>query len=163
MSKRLRPHAGLRGPRRLLRSPAPKSESIVIIVSPPERSCCQKRTNVCSKRLKEMKQLTRGTGTSSSRSKGSGELQTISLPSTTNSSKKQPGFSAVGQPAAPSNFIPLASGLEHDEESGEKGDDDDQSGAVRNGWASEAYDPAFVSGCGSECRACGGQGGSIAV
>jgi hypothetical protein len=31
----------------------------------------------------------------------------------------------------------------------------DPSGAVRNGWYSQRYEPEFISGCGTDCSACG--------
>jgi len=33
-------------------------------------------------------------------------------------------------------------------------EENDPSGAVRNGWYFERYDPAFITGCGSDCSAC---------
>jgi hypothetical protein len=33
----------------------------------------------------------------------------------------------------------------------------DPSGAVRNGWHSQRYEPEFISSCGTDCSACGGR------
>jgi hypothetical protein len=35
--------------------------------------------------------------------------------------------------------------------------ENDPSGAVRNGWYAQRYEPEFISGCGKDCSACGGR------
>lgn len=42
-------------------------------------------------------------------------------------------------------------------------EENDPSGAVRNGWYHERYDPKFISGCDSSCRVCRGKEDRIAV
>ena len=42
-------------------------------------------------------------------------------------------------------------------------EENDPSGAVRNGWYHERYDPKFITGCDSSCRACRGKEDRIAV
>ena len=42
-------------------------------------------------------------------------------------------------------------------------EENDPSGAVRNGWYHERYDPMFITGCDSSCRACRGKESRIAV
>jgi hypothetical protein len=42
-------------------------------------------------------------------------------------------------------------------------EENDPSGAVRNGWYHQRYDPEFITGCDSSCRACKGKGDRIAV
>lgn len=111
-----------------------------------------------------MKQLTRDTGSSTSRAKGSdsGELQSISLSNTSSSgpAKKKPLFKAVGFQPVGQQSVVSASALTGQ---GDVPDGGDESGAVRNGWAEEKYDPRFVSGCASDCAVCGGESGRIEV
>jgi hypothetical protein len=42
-------------------------------------------------------------------------------------------------------------------------EENDPSGAVRNGWYHQRYDPEFITGCDSSCRACKGKPDRIAV
>nr|OQO29292.1 hypothetical protein B0A51_04086 [Rachicladosporium sp. CCFEE 5018] len=116
------------------------------------------------KRLKEMKSLTRDPSlnqpsafTSRSTNAQSGELRSLALPAITptTGAKKKPVFRTVGAPAPSTatttattvGSLPGLTGL-----AGLAGGD--ESGAVRNGWASEAYDPAVVSGCSDDCGVC---------
>lgn len=122
-----------------------------------------RQLTLISQRLKDMKQLTRDTGSSTSRSKGSdsGELQSISV--STQPAKKKPLFKAVGfAPVGQQAVVPASAPAEQGE-AVSASDTGDESGAVRNGWAEERYDPRFVSGCASDCGVCGGESGRIEV
>ncbi|OQO10689.1 hypothetical protein B0A48_03989 [Cryoendolithus antarcticus] len=110
------------------------------------------------KRLKEMKSLTRdpslnqpSASTSRSTKGGDGELRSLALPPTTpaTGAKKKPVFRTVGAaPSAPTSSTPSAAPVSSLMGGG------DESGAIRNGWASEAYDPGVVNGCSDDCGVC---------
>ena len=36
-------------------------------------------------------------------------------------------------------------------------EENDPSGAVRNGWYADRYEPEFITGCSSDCEVCGGE------
>jgi hypothetical protein len=101
-------------------------------------------------------------------------LKSIDLPSAATSGsasgqgvKKKPVFKSTLQPHnAPA---PETEGKAADAPGVDFEDDDDPSGAIRNGWADDAYDPEFVMGCEDEgCSVCvngqiyvGGGGGTV--
>lgn len=81
----------------------------------------------------------------------------ISLNPSGSSTKKKPVFKSTLQPqnaaAVPSAPDPAVSTTV----------DDDPSGAVRNGWYEDRYDPKFVTGCEEDCPVCHGKNDPICL
>ena len=121
-----------------------------------------------SQRLKEMKQLTKDTGGGLSRGKSSqanSEIKSISLTPASNpgAPKKKPVFKTVGAPSTVAS-APFSLGSKLDVNDPKSAtEENDPSGAVRNGWYAEGYEPEFVTGCDVDCGACGGRDGRIAI
>jgi hypothetical protein len=90
------------------------------------------------------------------------------MPKSTTSTgpKKKPVFKAIGGSSQALSAMPISAlGVSTLDPSRPEtaNEDNDPSGAVRNGWYAERYDPRVISGCGSDCRACGGSSGSITL
>ncbi|KAM0714372.1 hypothetical protein Q7P37_010159 [Cladosporium fusiforme] len=120
-------------------------------------------------RLKEMKQLTKDTGGGLRGNKSSttnNEIQSISLaPANSGAPKKKPVFKAIGSSsnAAPAALPAALTGALDVNDPSTATEENDLSGAVRNGWYAERYEPDFISGCDEGCGACGGREGRIAI
>lgn len=86
-------------------------------------------------------------------------LKSLSLPAvtaaTSNTGKKKPVFKSTLQPH---NVAVLAHSVETKLPAGSSGmpdEDSDPSGAVRNGWFEDRYQPRFVTGCDDlGCKVC---------
>jgi len=116
-------------------------------------------------RFKEMKQLTKDTGGSlKSKSSASSEIQPIKLSTSTtlvysDAPKRRPVSRPLGwsnKKAATMSLATLSDQLDVNNPSTAT-EENDPSGAVRNGWYSQRYDPKFITGCDSSCGACGGR------
>lgn len=117
-----------------------------------------------------MKQLTKDTGGSlKSKPSGSSEIQPIKLSTSTTLSnsdapKKKPVFRTIGSSNAEAKTGPVTlSGQLDVNNPSTATEENDPSGAVRNGWYSQQYDPEFITGCDSSCGACGGREDRIPV
>ena len=111
-----------------------------------------------TQRMKEMKQLTKDPNAAAKaraaekRANEEAGLKSINiaLPTSTTSAKKKPVFKSTLQPehAADVDSKPAAKLDASDENS-------DPSGAVRNGWYEERYQPGFATGCDDQdCEVC---------
>jgi hypothetical protein len=117
-----------------------------------------------------MKQLTKDTGGSlKSKSSASSEIQPIKLSTSTtlansDAPKRRPIFRTIGSSnaEATTSSATLSGQLDVNDPS-TANEENDPSGAVRNGWYSQRYDPEFITGCDSSCGACGGREDRIAV
>jgi hypothetical protein len=118
-----------------------------------------------------MKQLTRDTGgTLKSRSsQANSEMKPLKIPTSTAASasdapRRKPVFRAIGSSNAEAARGPatLTGQLDVNNPSTATAEND-PSGAVRNGWYSRRYEPEFISGCGTDCSACGGREDCIAI
>lgn len=118
-----------------------------------------------------MKQLTKDTGGNlkSKSSQSNSEIQPIKLStsataSTSDAPRKKPVFRAIGSSNAPTTTGPttLAGQLDVNDPSTAT-EENDPSGAVRNGWYADRYEPEFISGCSSDCTVCGGKEDCIAI
>lgn len=136
-----------------------------------------------------MKQLTKDTGgqLKPKPSQANSEIQSMSLSaSISGAPKKKPVFKAIGSSsntAVVGSPASLAGVLDVNNPSTAT-EENDPSGAVRNGygyvevvlplqesdwanlatrWYAERYEPEFISGCDSDCEACGGREGRIAI
>ena len=110
-----------------------------------------------------MKQLTKDTGGSlKPKSSGSSEIQPIKLSTSktaTNSDapKRKPVFRTIGSSNAEATAGPATlSGQLDVNNPSTANEENDPSGAVRNGWYSQRYDPMFITGCDASCD-CGGE------
>jgi hypothetical protein len=136
-----------------------------------------------------MKQLTKDTGgqLKPKASQSNSEIQSMSLSaSTSGAPKKKPVFKAIGSSsnaasAGTTTPAALAGALDVNNPATAT-EENDPSGAVRNGydfatlilakdgfadsvarWYADRYEPEFITGCGSDCDACGGEEGRIAI
>jgi hypothetical protein len=117
-----------------------------------------------------MKQLTKDTGGSlKSKSSASSEIQPIKLStsstlSNSDAPKRRPVFRTIGSSSAETTTSPATmSGQLDVNNPATATEENDPSGAVRNGWYSQRYDPEFITGCDSSCGTCGGREDRIAV
>ena len=137
-----------------------------------------------------MKQLTKDTGGSlKPKSSGSSEIQPIKLSTSTTATKsdapkRKPVFRTIGSSNAEATAGPATlSGQLDVNDPSTANEENDPSGAVRNGydfgtlilakdgfadsvarWYADRYEPEFITGCGSDCDACGGEEeGRIAI
>ena len=111
-----------------------------------------------------MKQLTKDTGGSlKPKSSTSSEIQPIKLSTSTtlanpDAPKRKPVFRTIGSSNAEATTGSAAlSGQLDVNDPSTATEENDPSGAVRNGWYARRYDPEFITGCDSSCDVCGGQ------
>lgn len=114
-----------------------------------------------------MRQFTQSTGNLRNKPDDSNkEIKSISLaPAKTGAPKKKPVFKAIGSMnvvSGPTTSASLTGQLDVKDPSTAT-EENDPSGAVRNGWYAERYEPEFISGCDAGCGACGGKEDRIAV
>lgn len=119
-----------------------------------------------------MKQLTKDTGGNlkSKSSQSNSEIQPIKLSTspasatTSDAPRRKPVFRAIGSSnaEATTGSATLTGQLNVNDPS-TANEENDPSGAVRNGWYSQRYDPGFITGCESSCGACGGKEDRIAI
>lgn len=121
-----------------------------------------------------MKQLTKDTGgTLKSKSSNlNSEIQPIKLSTSSASAattsdapkRKKPVFRTIGSSNAETTTGPAAlNGQLNVNDPSTANEENDPSGAVRNGWYSQRYDPGFITGCEPGCGACGGREDRIAI
>lgn len=115
-----------------------------------------------------MKQLTKDTGgglRGKSTNSGNNEIQSISLaPGKSGAPKKKPVFKAIGSSnAAPAALPASLTGALDVNDPSTATEENDPSGAVRNGWYADRYEPELISGCDSSCGACAGREERIAI
>lgn len=110
-----------------------------------------------------MKQLTKDTGGSlKPRNSTNSEIQPIKLStSATNTStdapRRRPVFRTIGSSNAEATTGPATlSGQLDVNDPSTANEENDPSGAVRNGWYAQRYDPEFITGCDASCG-CGGE------
>lgn len=115
-----------------------------------------------------MKQLTKDTNATlrskPSSSNNNSEIQSISL-TPSGAPKKKPVFKAIGSSssAAPAALPAALTGALDVKDPSTANEENDLSGAVRNGWYEERYEPDVVSGCERGCGVCGGREGGIVL
>lgn len=110
-----------------------------------------------------MKQLTKDTGGSlRPRPSANSEIQPIRLSTSStvansDAPRRRPVFRTIGSSNAEATAGPatLSGQLDVNDRS-TANEENDPSGAVRNGWYSQRYDPEFITGCDSSCD-CGGE------
>lgn len=126
--------------------------------------------------MKDMKQLLKEpSAASKSRSERSSDksgMQTISLSSFAGNkggldysgTKKKPVFAAITQSKSSQQLASassiLGSALNVDDPSTATAEND-PSGAVRNGWYRDRYDPRSITGCDADCVVCHGRDDAI--
>lgn len=111
-----------------------------------------------------MKQLTKDTGGSlKPKSSSNSEIQPIRLSTsttatTTDAPRRRPVFRTIGSSNAEATTGPATlSGQLDVNDPSTANEENDPSGAVRNGWYAQRYDPEFITGCDASCG-CGGEG-----
>lgn len=119
-----------------------------------------------------MKQLTKDTGGNlkSKSSQSNSEIQPIKLSTssasatTSDAPRRKPVFRAIGSSnaEATTGSATLTGQLNVNDPS-TANEENDPSGAVRNGWYSQRYDPGFITGCDPSCGACGGNEDRISI
>jgi hypothetical protein len=168
--QRLRAHERIPSPRIFIRPLPPHGSPFLTLRTPTHPTTAQANCEL-SQRLKEMKQLTRDTGGSlkSRSSEANSEIQRISLSTSTAASasdapRRRPVFRAIGSSNAQATTGPATLTGQLDVKNPSTATaENDPSGAVRNGWYSQRYEPEFISGCGKDCSVCGGKEECIAI